>query len=446
MFKKIHIQHYRANFQLAYPVVIAQMGHMIGGLADTIMVGHISSTQLAASALANSVYIVPMLFGLGILIAITPLISKAFGEKDVEQMKTISLHGVICGFIIGHVLGVAMFATSGVLNHLNQPAEVVKYAVPFYKLFALSMIPYMLFLALKQIAEGLQNTKAGMIVLVTANLINIGLNYLLIYGKMGFPRLELIGAGYATLISRTIMPFMMFAILYMNKDARQILSLRIFSRFKISSMLHILRIGIPIGFQYIFEITSFSLGAIFVGWNGSTQLAAHQIAINIASMTYLMASGIASAATIRVSKFLGEKDYVNIKLVAHTSILMAVAYMSLMSVCIVFGRFLIPSFFVNEKDVLQIAASLFIIMAIFQIFDGSQVVLLGILRGLHDIKFPTYIVLVAYWIIEIPFAYLLGVHLRLGAKGVWFAYLIGLSTAASLLFWRYRFISRRMTK
>ena len=446
LFSIIYKKHYKDTLLLAYPVIIAQVGHMIGGIADSVMLGHVSEDQLAASALANSIYIIPMLFGLGILTSITPLIGKAFGEKNYEYIKRLFPNSIISSLIVGGALALIMSQTSFLLGMINAPKDVVKFAIPFYEVFAFSIIPYSIFLALKQFSEGLQNTKLGMIVTIVCNLLNIFLNYFLIFGNGGFPRMEIMGAAWSTFIARSLMPILMFALLMRDREIRALISLKFKNVIDFKKIKEIFKIGFPIGAQYVFEITSFSLGAIMISWKGSAQLSAHQIALNISALTYLISSGVATGATIRVSNFLGEKNVKSAIEAAYSALAIVMAFMASAGAILLIFNKSIPYLFIENAEIAKTASILFIIMALFQILDGSQVVILGALRGMRDVKMPSLIAMFSYWIIELPIGFYLGISLDLGAPGVWTGYLIGLLLVTILLYNRFVKMKKRLRK
>ncbi|MDB5264305.1 MAG: multidrug transporter, partial [Adhaeribacter sp.] len=304
-----------------------------------------------------------------------------------------------------------------------------------------SMVPLMVFQGFKQFAEGLSLTKQAMYISVFANLLNIAGNYMLIYGKWGAPPLGLEGAAISTFVSRVIMALMMGAyVLYAGR--LKIYRLRWRRKFvSVRYMLRILKLGLPISLQMALEVGAFSFSAIMMGWLGAKALAAHQIAISIAALTYMMASGIAAAATIRVGNLFGSGRLRDMQIAGYSSMLMVIGFMSSAGLLLVLLNNFIPQLYVNDPEVIKIAGSLIIIAALFQISDGVQVVGLGALRGLEDVKVPSMISLLAYWVVALPIGYLLGFTGGFGALGIWTGLLLGLSVAAILLFFRFRKLS-----
>ncbi|WP_162426163.1 MATE family efflux transporter [Pontibacter pudoricolor] len=437
-------EHFSKNFSLAYPVVLSQLGHIMVSVFDSLMVGQIGTVQLAAASLAGSIFMIVMVFGMGVSFSITPLIAAAEGRKNYTRISLLLLNGLISNFILGILLFIVGYFLSPYITHLNQPEEVVALAVPFINVLFLSMVPLMLFQAFKQFAEGLSFTKQSMYITIVANLLNIALNYVLIWGKLGFPEMGMIGAAWSTLISRVVMALMMAGwVLYAKRFGifRHFLKLRHLS---FIHMFRIFKLGLPISGQMIFEMGAFSFSAIMIGWLGTKQLAAHQIAINVASVTYMMASGIAAAATIRVGNLKGLGNYRSMQMAGNSSFAMGVMFMIASGLLMVAGNKLIPMLYIDDPEVIQLASTLLIIAALFQISDGVQVVGLGALRGLEDVRVPGVISLIAYWVIGLPVGYVLGFKLGFGVNGVWLGLLAGLSVAALLLFFRFKKLSNQL--
>ncbi|MFD2244677.1 MATE family efflux transporter [Pontibacter ruber] len=439
-------EHFSKNFLLAYPVVLSQLGHIMVSVFDSLMVGQIGTVPLAAASLGNSIFMIVMVFGFGVSFSITPLIAAAEGRKNYTRISLLLLNGLFSNLLLGILLFVVGYFLSPYITYLNQPAEVVKLAVPYINVLFLSMVPLMIFQAFKQFAEGLSFTKQSMYITIFANALNIGLNYVLIWGKLGFPEMGMVGAAWATLISRVIMAVMMgIFVLYANRFE----IFRRFITFRHLSFIHMYRIfklGLPISGQMLFEMGAFSFSAIMIGWLGAKELAAHQIAINVASVTYMMASGIAAAATIRVGNQKGLRNFRAMRMAGLSSFAMGAIFMTVSGLLMVLGNDLIPMLYIDDPEVIRIASYLLIIAALFQISDGVQVVGLGALRGLEDVRIPGLISLIAYWVIGLPVGYVLCFKAGFGVNGIWTGLLVGLSVAAVLLFWRFRRLSYRLSK
>jgi multidrug resistance protein, MATE family len=433
-----YIPFYKRNLHLAFPVVISQIGQISVSLIDNMMVGHVGTTELAASSFANNVFMLGMFFGMGITFGITPLVGNSFGNGKIDEVVVWLKNGVLTHLAAAFALCLVMFGVYFFLPFMGQPDEVTNLAKPYYLLLCASYLPFMLFFTFKQFFEGIGNTKIAMHITITANLINILFNYLLIYGKFGFPIMGLNGAGVGTLISRISMP-LLFALYILKTPGFKryfvLAHLEVFDRQKIYSLL---KIGIPIAFQIIVEVLAFSIGAIMMGWLGEVPLAAHQVAIGLASFTYMISLGVSQANTIRVSHQMGVKDYKSLKMAAFASTQLVLMFMSVMGVVFVFARNLLPYLFTNDTEVIQIASGLLIIAAIFQVFDGLQVVMLSTLRGMADVKLPMFIAFFAYLFLGIPTSYFLAFKLLLGPQGIWYGYLIGLGSAGILFFLRFQ--------
>lgn len=439
-------EHFRRNITLAFPVMMGQLGHIMVGVADSIMVGRLGADTLAAASLSNSIFSVVLTFGIGISYAIPPLVAKYDGEKNMPKSSEVLRHGFWINAFTGILLFGIITGGSFLLYYLNQPVQVVDLAIPYLGIITFSLVPFMFYLSFKQFAEGLSLTKIANGIAIVANIINIILNYILIYGKLGFEPLGLNGAGIATLIARILM---VAGIIYYIFNSRKLapykikLNIRKLNR-KMTSKL--LEIGLPTGFQFIFEVGAFSFAAIMMGWLGAETLAAHQIAINLAAVTYMMATGIAAAATVRVGNQLGRNDIPTLRAAGFTSFAMGAVFMLVNCIIFIVGNEFLPTLYIHDSGVISIASSLLIIAGFFQISDGVQVVGLGALRGLSDVRIPTVTSLIAYWVLGLPIGYLLCFTLRMGPEGVWYGLLIGLSVSAVLLFTRFNYITKKMMR
>jgi MATE family multidrug resistance protein len=313
---------------------------------------------------------------------------------------------------------------------------------PYYYVILASLIPLMIFQNFRQFLEGLSITKPTMYISIGANLINILLNYLLIYGKFGFPELGLIGAGWGTLISRLFMAIGL--LIYIGKGKRTEIfkeGLRIFS-ISAAYFKPMLKIGVPSGAQFVFEVGAFSVAALMMGQLGVVPLAAHQIAISLVSLSYMMATGIAAASTVRIGNQIGKRDAFNLKRAGNMSFIISLIFMAFCSVIFIAGNQFFPTLYVDDPELIQIAGSLIIVASFFQLSDGVQVVGLGALRGMSDVKIPTIITLISYWVLGIPASYLFGFVLEMGPEGIWYGLLVGLSASAIALFVRFKILAK----
>lgn len=426
-------EHIHRTIKLAIPVTIAQVGHMMVVVADSVMVGQIGVVPLAAATFASTFVNVLMLFGIGVTYASTPLVAKAdaAGKNPIKYLEN--------GFLLNLLLAGILFAIGWIINQFmdffGQEQAVAESAKTYMLIMCGSFVPLLLFQSFRQYSEGLSNTFTPMLVSVVGNLMNIIGNYLLIYGKWGFPELGLDGAGYSSLFSRV---FMFLLMIWLMREKMIGFSLKIeWPTFK-----RLVQLGVPSGLQYVFEIGAFATAAIMVGWINAEALAAHNIALNLAAITYMASTGIASASTIRVGNFLGKKDLKGLRTAAYSGFFIVGFFMLFCGLCFIALRNFLPGLYIDDQTVQGIASFLLIIAAAFQLSDGLQAVGLGVLRGLADVRIPTIVTFIAFWITSIPLCYLLGFTFGLGIGGIWYGLSIGLTIAAVAHIWRFN----RLTK
>lgn len=435
-------EHFKATISIALPVMISQLGQVSVGVADSMMVGRLGALPLASASLANGIFFVILMFGLGVSMGITPLVSMAEGKGKSKRISNLFGHSLWINLITAIALtGVVLGLSSGI-EYLGQPVEVVKLSIPYLLLLTSSLFPFMIFQTFKQFAEGLSQTRQAMYITIFCNLINIFLNWVLIWGMFGAPELGLMGAGWATLISRIMMPILMgFYIMRSKRYHLYSLSLKL-KRLSIPMVSRILNIGIPTGFQFIFEVSAFSAAAIMMGWIGVNALAGHQIALNLASISYMMATGLSTAGMIRVSNMVGRGNQKAVRESGIVVFILVLGFMFLAAMIFVVFRMFLPTLYIDDPEVIATAASLLIVAALFQLSDGVQVAALGVLRGLEDVKIPTLVTLVAYWVLGLPLGYFFAFQLEMGEIGIWYGLLIGLSLTAVLLFYRFHILSK----
>lgn len=438
-------QQYKISLNLAYPVVIGQLGQIMVSVADSIMVGKFLGTiPLAAISLAVSVLIIPMVFAIGVAYGLTPLIAGADGEENPAKATKYFKNGLVLNSILGLIIYglIALFAEGAHL--LGQDERVVSEALPYIHVVGFSIVPMMSFFAFKQFAEGLSDTKAAMRVSLAANFLNVLLNYPLITGWGPFPELGLIGAAVSTLITRFLMLGGMA--LYIRKKEKFALYWSFWRDSEVNwpTIKEILDIGVPSGLQYVFEAGAFAMSGVIVGMIGPVQQAAHQIALNIASVSYMMVSGLGAAATIRMGNQLGRKDYPMLRLAGQSLFHLTFFFMLVTMTLLILLRNFLPQFYSSDPEVLQYTAVLMVAAGIFQMPDGMQATALGALRGIKDVNIPTVVAFFAYWVIAVPLCYFLGVYLGKGPLGVWMGLTVGLVLASIALYWRFRHKTLRM--
>lgn len=438
--------HYKSNLILAIPVVISQLGHVLVHLADSIIVGHFAGTiSLAAVSLVNSVFSVMMVVGIGISYGLTPLIAQENGRKNYRECGKLLSNSLLINTITGVLLFVVIyFGLLLTIDHLDQSPAVVKESKPYLGLLGFSIVPLMIFLTFKQFAEGLGFTKQAMVISIVGNVINVIIGVILVKGLFGIKPMGVSGVGWSTLIDRILMAAAMAYYVLKSENFRVYLKNFTLNRINKFQSLRILKIGGPVSLQYAFEVGAFSAAAIIIGTIGAAEQAAHQVAINMASITYMMASGISAAATITTGNSYGRRDFSTLRLSANSNYHIVLLFMVLTAFLFVALHAYLPLIYTTDSTVIYIASHLLIIAGLFQLFDGTQVVGLGILRGMGDVNFPTLIAFIAYWIIGLPIGYLLGIHFSLGANGVWYGLTLGLFISSLLLFMRYRHTVKKL--
>ncbi|MEB2295240.1 MAG: MATE family efflux transporter [Ignavibacteria bacterium] len=437
-------KHILSTFGLAYPIIIGQLGIIMMGVVDSLMVGHLSAAHLAAASLGNSLAFILMIIGIGVSLAVTPLVAIAVGANKYDECGIYFRQSLLVNSTLSIFLAFAIFFAAGLIEYFDQPPEVQILAKSYMRIIGFSTLPLMVFQTYKQFIEGFSIMKPAMIIAILANLINAFVNWILIFGELGFPRLELNGAGWATFASRLFMAICIMIYVMKSKLFRQYNVSFHFKNFNRHIIKKILSLGLPSGFQYFFEIGAFSFAVVMVGWLGTKQLAAHQIAINLASISFMAVLGISVAGSIRVGNAVGMKDIFETRRAGFTASLLGAFVMFISGVIFILFRNHLPTLYVQDDQVINYASSLLIIAALFQLSDGTQAVGIGILRGLTDVKIPTAITFIAYWIVGLPIGYLLGFTFDLGVQGVWIGLLLGLTTSAILLTLRFNSRSKHI--
>ncbi len=441
------------NFKLAYPIILGMLGHTLIGIVDNIMVGKLGATELAAVSLGNSFIFIAMSLGIGFSTAITPLIAEADSEKDEKKIRSIFHHGLLLCTILGIALFAIIVLAKPIMLLMHQPIEVVEMAYPYIDWVAFSLIPVIIYQGYKQFADGLSKTKYSMYAIFMANVVHIFFNYVLIYGIWIFPKLGILGAALGTVISRIMMVVFMHYILKYDKNIKKYFKDFSFKEIKKSVLKKIVNLGTPSAMQMLFEVSLFTAAIWLSGSIGKTSQAANQIALTLATMTFMFAMGLSVTAMIRISNQKGLNDYIKLVVVAKSIFLLAIIIEIIFALFfIVFHNYLPPLFLnleninqaIDNKEVIEIAAQLLLVAAVFQISDGIQVVVLGALRGLQDVKVPMYITFVAYWVIGFPISFYLGLYTELKATGIWIGLLAGLTVAAIFLYIRFNYLTKKL--
>lgn len=430
---------FSANLKLASPIILGQVGQIAVNFIDNIMVGNLenSAASLAAIALANSVFIVVMVVGMGLSFALPPLIAEAEGNQNHKHISQYFKHSLMINIAFALFAMLVIESLIPMMHFWKQDAEVVQLAIPYLRINMISMLPFMLFQSLRCYADGRSETMPAMIAMLIGNVINVIANYGLIYGQFGLPKYGVSGAAFGTLISRIVMFFLLFFILRNWKTLWVDIQNASYKTYKQSIFSRLLKLGIPTSLQGFFEVTAFATASILAGQISKEVQAAHQVSINMASLTFMVCTGFAMASTIRVSNFFGEKNQSKIRSSGFSTIIQVVVFMTCTSILFICLRNILPQIYTKVPEVIEIASGLLILAAIFQIPDGIQVTAIGALRGLQDVFIPSLITFVAYWVLALPIAYYLAFYKGLGANGIWIGLTIGLSCSA--IFMTYRF-------
>ncbi len=435
----------QATLQLSYPIVIAQIGIVLMGVTDNLMVGAVGAEALAASGIANALFFLVAVIGIGVMSIVSPLVAAAKSREDTAQCARLLVQALWISLIVAFLSLLALFVLGWQFHWFQQKPEVSVLAVPYLYIIAASLFPMLIFLALKSFVDGLSYTQAAMYVTFVSFFLNILFNWVLIYGKWGLPALGLQGAGYATLLSRLIMALGLLVFILNSSKISTFLPTWDRKYLDWPTGLKILQLGLPAGLQYLFEVGAFAGASIMVGWLGTNQLAAHQIAISLASITYMVAAGFASAGAIMVGDAFGKQNKASIMHAGGSAFLLTVIFMSVSCVLFITLSKLLVGLYINpleEPEVTHYATLLLVIAGFFQLSDGIQCTALGSLRGLEDVHVPTWVAFIAYWVVGLPVGYVLAFYLHLDIHGIWYGLSLGLTVSAILLSIRFVNLAR----
>lgn len=432
---------YRALISLATPIVIVQVGLMTMGVVDAIMVGRYSAEALAATAIGNFYFFVVAVFGLGVLLVLDPLIAQAVGAKDEGAIAIAVQRGVLLALALSVTLGLLLLPAERVLRSLRQPDELVPLATTYILICLVSFLPFNLFVVFRQLLQALGMTRAIVTTIVLCNLANVGLNWLLIFGNLGMPRLGVAGAATATAISRTLLVVTIVALGW--RTLHRYLSPVRPEVFELPPLLRMLRLGVPIGAQQELEVAYFGGLILLMGLLGTTSVAAHQAAINLASLTFMVPVGVGSATAVFVGRAVGSRDEPAVRRYAIAGLVCGVGFMCASALVFLVFPEALAGMYSSDPEVVALAAGLIPIAGLFQVFDGTQVVSAGILRGIGDTRFPMVAAAVGFWLVGLPLSVFLGFNAGFGAEGLWWGSLVALMAVAALLLYRVRMRLRR---
>ena len=452
MFRE-YLPYYKRNLKVALPVMLTQLGASLVGLFDSIMVGHYATVDLAAVSFSNALFFTVMVFAMGALMGLTPLIGIQVGKisdttdnsdestRLAESKNIISSlfqNGMLFTILLSIMTLILLGGCIPFLHCFGQDPAVVEVARPYFILIVISIVPFLFFTFFKQFLEGLGNTSVAMVITLVMNGINILLNWLFIYGNWGCPELGATGAGIGSLVARIGMPICFVLVMYYRREWKEYMTSMRWSKFKASVIKELTKIGFPIGVQTLMETIAFTAAFIFIGWISKEALAAHQIANQICDMTFMVILGIGSATTIRVSHQLGANNLHGVRMASNASIHLVLFINTIGAILMIGLRNQIPMLFTEDPEVIAIASKLVVLAGVLQLADGLQVVAASMLRGITDVKIPMFIALFSYTIVCISIGLFLAFPMGMGAVGIWIGFVVGLSVAAICLHIRFR--------
>jgi len=435
------------TIKLALPIIIGELAQMALHIIDTAMVGAISYKQLAAAALVINVMNIPFVIGIGMTISVSQMVSLAHGRRDSQLVSHYLFNGFcLCAFT-ALLISLGMVWGRHILFHLGQDPEVATLALPFMELMGYSIIPMLLFMTLKQFTDGLEYTRTAMLLSLAGMPVNILLNWLLIFGNWGFPRLELAGAGWATLITRSLLFIVLVIVVLRHSTFRRYIAVSP-RQWKLSgkTLRELLHIGVPSSMQIGMEAGAFAVSGIIIGTISAVAQAAHQIALSCAAFTFMVSMGLAQAGSIRVSNAFGRLNWPKISVIGKSTLLTALIYGCFCAAGFAMFRNVLPGFFNDNTEVLQLAATLLLFAAVFQISDSTQAIGSGLLRGIKDVKIPTLFVAIAYWVVGLPTGYVLAFVFDMHAQGMWLGFIVGLTLSSAFMLTRFLRIVKKELK
>lgn len=434
----IYKDHYKALLYLGIPIVIGQIGVIILGFTDTLMIGHHSTNELGAASFVNNMFTLVIIFSTGFSYGLTPIVGSLYGHNELVAVGRALKNSLLANFLVGILMTGLMTILYFNIENLGQPEELIPLIKPYFIVLLVSLVFVLLFNGFKQFADGITDTRTSMWILLGGNILNIIGNYILIYGKLGFPEMGLLGAGISTLFSRIVMLIVFACIFFFTK--RYLRYLVGFKRFHINKpdFRKLNQLGWPIALQMGMESASFSLSAIMIGWIGTIALAAHQIMLAISQICFMMYYGMGAAIAVRVSNFKGQNDILNVRRSAYAGfhIIMVMAVITCLPIFLL--RYNLGGWFTDSEEVSKMVVTLIAPLLIYQFGDGMQIAFANALRGIADVKPMMMIAFISYFIISLPVGYLCGFIFGWGTLGVWMAFPFGLTSAAIMLFWRFQ--------
>ena len=452
---KEYLPYYKRNLKVALPVMLTQLGASLVGLFDSMMVGHYATVDLAAVSFANALFFMAMVFAMGALMAITPLVGIQMGEMNImpekkadirQKIAVLFQNGMLFTMLQSALMLILLAGCIPFLSYFGQEPEVIEVARPYYILIVVSLVPFLVFTFFKQFLEGLGNTLVAMIITLAMNGLNILLNWIFIYGHWGVEAMGATGAGIGSLISRVGMALCFGLAMWFHKDWKYYIQTFSWRNFSWSEIKQQIKLGFPIGAQTFLETFTFAASFVIIGWISKEALAAHQVANQIADMTFMIALGVGAATTIRVSHQLGEKNIVGVRMASNASIHLVLVINTIGAALMIGLRHYIPMLFTEDQEVIAIASKLIVIAGLFQYADGLQAVGAAMLRGITDVKVPMLIAFVAYILVGLSVGLVCAFPMGMGAAGIWIGFIFGLSLAAICFHIRFRRLMRNIDK
>ena len=431
-------EHYKELLKLGLPIVIGQLGVILVSFADTFMVGWHSTEELGAASFVNNIFNLAIVFAIGFSYGLTPIVGKLFGEKRYKEAGTMLKNALLANGVLALLVMSAMWLLYINMHRLGQPTELLPLMRPYYMVLLLTLPFTMLFNAFKQFIDGITDTKTSMWIMLSGNIINIIFNYILIFGKGGFPELGLLGAGIATLLSRMAMLAFAMIIFFRSSRYRTYMQGFFAGSITLAEQKHLNSIGMPVALQMGMETASFSLVAIMVGWLGTKALAAHQIMCTVGQLGFMIYYGMAAAVAVKTSNYNGAGDIPNIRRSANAGFRIIAVMAIIASFTMLLLRNRIGDLFTNDKEVALLVSQLIIPFVLYQFGDGLQCSFSNALRGIADVKPVMRYAFISYFVISLPIGYLFAFTFNMGLTGIWLSFPFGLTTAGVLFYLRFR--------
>ncbi|MEH0155562.1 MATE family efflux transporter [Limibacter armeniacum] len=440
------LSHYKSTLSLGIPVILAQMGQISVGIVDNMMIGHVGTQELAAASFANTIFGLTLIFGMGFSFIFTPLIGEAFGQQQHQRIGLLLKNGLVSSLLVGLGMISLLLVTSLMMDRMGQPMEIVPASRSYLLILTSTVLPMMLFYTFKQFAEGIGDTRTSMVVMLVANVVNVIGNYIFINGYLGMPEMGLMGAGIGTVMARiTMMVGAIGCFVYRNH-------MKVFvTPFKqaqviVSELKEMAKMGIPLGAQTVMEASAFGLSTVMMGWTGAVGLAAHQVAISISTLGFMIYQGIGAATTIRISFLRGKLDFEGIKDASIASIHITMGLVLILASFFLITSNWLPTLYTDDHSVIMLASSFMLVLAAYQLPDAMQIILASMLRAMSDVKIPAVITFISYFIISLPAGYLMTFQLGVGEIGIWYGFPIGLTICSTLFIFRFLFVLKEKRK